>query len=86
MENQHRKISGYRDLTQAEIDVMNEMKAQEAALGEMLSHAAKLIGESADLEACRWLALARTNLETGMMFAIKAVARPTNGLGRSIPS
>lgn len=27
MENQHRKISGYRELTQAEIDLMNEIKA-----------------------------------------------------------
>ncbi len=27
MENQHRKITGYRDLTQAEIDLMNEIKA-----------------------------------------------------------
>lgn len=27
MENQHRAISGYRELTQAEIDLMNEIKA-----------------------------------------------------------
>jgi len=27
MENQHRKISGYRELTQGEIDLMNEIKA-----------------------------------------------------------
>lgn len=27
MENQHRKISGYRELTQQEIDLMNEIKA-----------------------------------------------------------
>lgn len=27
MENQHRKISGYSELTQAEIDLMNEVKA-----------------------------------------------------------
>lgn len=27
MENQHRKISGYRELTQVEIDLMNEIKA-----------------------------------------------------------
>ena len=28
MENQHRKITGYRDLTQEEIDLMNEIKAE----------------------------------------------------------
>lgn len=27
MENQHRRISGYRELTQTEIDLMNEIKA-----------------------------------------------------------
>jgi hypothetical protein len=27
MENQHKKISGYRDLSQSEIDLMNEIKA-----------------------------------------------------------
>lgn len=27
MDNQHRKISGYHELTQAEIDLMNEVKA-----------------------------------------------------------
>lgn len=27
MENQHRKISGYRELSQAEIDLMNRIKA-----------------------------------------------------------
>ena len=27
MENQHRKITGYRELTQIEIDLMNQAKA-----------------------------------------------------------
>lgn len=30
MENQHRKISGYRDLTEAEVALMNRIKAHEA--------------------------------------------------------
>jgi hypothetical protein len=28
MDNQHKQIKGYRDLTQAEIDLMNEIKAK----------------------------------------------------------
>lgn len=28
MDNQHKKIKGYRDLSQAEIDLMNEVKAK----------------------------------------------------------
>lgn len=33
MENQHKKISGYRDLTQAEIDLMNKIKAKAEEVG-----------------------------------------------------
>ena len=32
MENQHRKISGYRELTAEEIDLMNRIKAKGAEL------------------------------------------------------
>jgi hypothetical protein len=33
MDNQHKKISGYRDLSQEEIDAMNEGKALAAQVG-----------------------------------------------------
>ena len=36
MENQHRKITGYRDLTQDEIDLMNEVKAKGIELDALL--------------------------------------------------
>lgn len=36
MENQHKKIKGYRELTQAEIDLMNEVKAKGVELGELV--------------------------------------------------
>ncbi len=35
MDNQHKKITGYRDLTQSEIDGMNSIKALEADAGEL---------------------------------------------------
>jgi hypothetical protein len=42
MDNQHKKISGYRDLTQADIDLMNEIKALgpqiEAVLSKVQAH------------------------------------------------
>lgn len=76
----HEKISGHRDLTQAEIDAINEVKMVEAKMGEWLS----LMDDLPDSDAQRWLSLARTHLETGFMFAMKAVARPTNGLGRNL--
>lgn len=36
MENQHRQIKGYRELSQEEIDLMNEIKEKGAALGEIV--------------------------------------------------
>ena len=33
MENQHRKIKGYRELNQEEIDLMNEIKVKAAEMG-----------------------------------------------------
>lgn len=36
MENQHQKIKGYRDLTQEEIDLMNEVKEKGAELGVLI--------------------------------------------------
>lgn len=36
MENQHRKITGYRELNQQEIDLMNEIKALGPQIEDML--------------------------------------------------
>lgn len=41
MENQHRQIKGYRELTQEEIDLMNEVKA----LGPQLEALCKKVGD-----------------------------------------
>ena len=37
MDNQHRQIKGYRELSQQEIDAMNEIKAKGAELGELVA-------------------------------------------------
>lgn len=37
MDNQHRQIKGYRELTQEEIDLMNEIKQQGVALGNLVN-------------------------------------------------
>lgn len=36
MENQHRKIKGYRELSQEEIDLINENKTKGFELGELV--------------------------------------------------
>lgn len=72
MDNQHKKITGYRDLSQQEIDLMNGLKALGNQIGEMLDEMA----QNATLDQ-RSVAIAKTNIQTGMMFAIRAVAQPT---------
>ena len=37
MENQHRQIKGYRELNEAEIAAMNEIKTKGAELGELVA-------------------------------------------------
>jgi hypothetical protein len=76
MENQHRLISGYRDLSQAEIDAMNRIKetAEQArvlceAIGNLI-----IYGDGPD---ARWVSIARTHLQQGFMALTRAVAKPT---------
>lgn len=72
MENQHQKIKGYRDLSQAEIDLMNEIKAKGVELGDLV---AKL--RAADGLDQRWIAIGATDLQTGLMALTRGVAQPT---------
>ena len=80
MKDQHTKIAGYRDLSQDEIDSMNDLKRFEAEMADTLAELDRRA--DGDPAAGRWASLARDYFETGFMYAIKAVARPTNGLGR----
>jgi hypothetical protein len=71
-------ITGYRELGPGEVVAINRLKGVEAQLVEELG----LLDADGDGAAARWVALARHYLEIGMMFAVKAVARPGGGLGR----
>jgi hypothetical protein len=71
-------ITGYKPLTQDQVDQMNAIKAQENALNTVLGD---MMQAAPTDEARRWIAIARTHLETGFMFACKAVAQPAGGLG-----
>lgn len=42
MENQHQKIKGYRDLSQAEIDAMNLAKEMAVKVGELCAAIEKM--------------------------------------------
>jgi hypothetical protein len=71
MDNQHKQISGYRDLTQAEIDAVNEIKRREIELGEFWRDVSAL----PDIDR-RWLAVAKTHFEEGFSAFVRSVARP----------
>lgn len=71
VDNQHKLIKGYRDLTEAEIAMMNEAKALAAQCGELV---AKMTTAHPIDQRC--VALAKTNLQQGFMWLIRSVARP----------
>ena len=97
MENQHRKIKGYRELSQEEIDLMNRIKAKGAELlalqvelsdslekqyaekgGKMLEDAnfRDEFMRFMDAEPRRWAAIGKTDIQTGIMALVRAVAQP----------
>lgn len=71
VENQHRLIAGYRELTPADIALMNEVKSHGIALGALVARMKTL--EGADQ---RWVSIGATDLQTGLMALTRAVARP----------
>lgn len=115
MDNQHRKISDYRELSQEEVDLMNRIKAKGA---ELLALQAELAGRletdrevklpaarrstegqvnlrgytydehSGATDECiefrrfaaaepqRWASIGKTDIQTGIMALVRAVAQP----------
>ena len=72
MENQHRKIKGYRELDQPELDAMNAIKEVAAAVGVVVDNLL-LSGVTPDP---RWHAIAKTDLQKGFMALTRSVAKP----------
>lgn len=71
MENQHRKIKGYRELNQDEISLMNEIKTKGVELGDLVE---KLKRSGAP--DMRWIGIGGTHLQQGLMALTRAVAKP----------
>jgi len=72
MKDQHKKITGYRDLSQAEIDGMNESKQLAQQVGQFIEKLQAI--PSIDK---RWLSIATTDLQKGFMSLVRAIAQPT---------
>lgn len=71
MDNQHRKIVGYRELNADEIALMNEIKETGVDLGNLVSEL-----ELNDELDQRWVAIGKTHLQQGLMALTRAVAKP----------
>lgn len=69
-ENQHRKIKGYRELSEEEIALMNQIKEKAAEVGDLYH---ELMQGDADQ---RWLAIGRTQLQQGFMALTRSIAKP----------
>lgn len=72
MENQHRLIKGYNELSKQDIDLINLIKSKETELLELI----RQIEPSVEGESQRWLATGKTDLQKGFMSVIRAIAKP----------
>lgn len=88
MENQHKQIKGYRDLSQEEIDLMNKIKALAEEVGELyeeiVEHECSLYTSYDDYnnkygsmdDNLGWAESGKKDLQLGFMQLIRAVAKP----------
>ena len=66
-------IKGYRELTEAEISVINDIKELADLLGGMIDKM-----EQTDGIDQRWLAIGKTDLQKGFMAMVRSIAQPTS--------
>lgn len=112
MDNQHRQIVGYRELTVIDIDLINRIKLAGKVLLDLQREVAMKLGEDdgstrakraafhnaqggsymkpgdpvdpditrrfAIAEPHRWAAIAKTDIQTGVMALVRAVAQPVD--------
>jgi hypothetical protein len=75
VENQHKMIQGYRDLSQDEIDLMNDIKQAELSLGELWKSVLNDDEDNLPVDK-RWMSIAKTHFEEGFSAFVRAVAKP----------
>ena len=70
VDNQHQKITGYRDAPQADIDVVNRIKAMEIQVAALHAEVRSLYGAS------HVLGRAADQLSLGFSDMVRAVMKP----------
>ena len=71
MDNQHKLIKGYRDLSQEEIATMNRIKSLGSDLGDLVT----ALDNLPDTDK-RWVSIGKTDLQKGIMALVRSVAKP----------
>ena len=66
-------IKGYRELTDNEISVINDIKELADLIGQIIEEMEKTDGIDQ-----RWLAIGKTDLQKGFMSVIRSIAKPTS--------
>ena len=66
------KVTGYRQLNEAETALMNEIKQKGVELGDLVAK----LRATGGLDQ-RWVSIGATDLQTGTMALVRAVAQPT---------
>lgn len=72
MDNQHKYIKGYRDLSEEEVALMNEVKTKAQEVGDLVAKLKAM--PSIDQ---RWANIGCTDLQTGFMALTRSIAQPT---------
>lgn len=73
MDNQHRAIKGYRELSEQEIALMNEVKETGEELGNLIA----TLKQMPEIDQ-RWVSIAQTDLQKGIMALVRSIAQPTS--------
>lgn len=82
MDNQHRKIKGYRELDEDAIAMMNRIKEDGERLQELVDALHKHHDKqnemhgTPDAESRRWTSIGKTHLQQGIMALVRSVALP----------
>lgn len=80
VDNQHKKIAGYRDLSEAEIALMNKIKAKAVECGALVEELRAMAPPERNMPGPvdqRWVSIGATDLQTGFMALVRAIAQPS---------
>lgn len=70
------QITGYRQLSVAEVDLINRAKDLANQVGDFVELLAQLQPSDDTYADPRWLNIARTDLQKGFMALVRSIAKP----------